>query len=178
MKRIDIIYDELTLRYLYELNDLAVIWVQLVGGEKRPTRSWAHFTTLHEKQSPEERLETALEWLRKGYGLGFLPRNGLWVLDCDSPETTLRADEFLQDGFLTPIRVNTPSRWSPFLFPVSRRFQHGQAQEPCVPPERRGRRQRSPGTSSLGTGPCWLRRVPKLQRASTCLQRPGFHSPG
>lgn len=121
--------------FIYGLNQLGVVWVQLVPGEKRSTRNWGYFLRLHEDPA-EIRYHRALAWLAKGYGLGFLPRGGLWVLDCDAPGTISRTEACLASNDLHAVRVDTPSGGAHFYFQYPEGFDHsGLKNHVCHPKE-------------------------------------------
>lgn len=100
--------------YLEGLADFGVVFLQLAKTSKHSIRSWESFLDLHEKGGGS-RLDLAENWLARGFGLGFLPRNGLWVLDLDRPVRASNPpqlailDEFQAESLITGPRVSTPS---------------------------------------------------------------------
>lgn len=101
--------------HLEGLASLGVVFVQLIPGEKRTTRGWDHFQRLHDVCGLS-RIDLATQWLRKGYGVGYLPGGKHWVVDCDSPETVARTRRFCLDAGLVPPMCITPSLGAHFSF--------------------------------------------------------------
>lgn len=101
--------DQKTRNYLDGLASFRVVFMQLAKGTKRTTRSWKWFEDKHDQRG-ESRLDLALKWLKEGYGVGYLPRNRLAVLDADAPETVRRILDFeKREGALLLPKVRTPS---------------------------------------------------------------------
>ena len=98
-----------TLEYLDGLAGYGVVFTQVVPGTKRTTRTWDHFEELHERRGGS-RLDLVHEWLQKGYGVGYLLRNGLAAVDADAKETVQRIADFEdREIYLHFPKVYTPS---------------------------------------------------------------------
>jgi len=95
--------------YLEGLATFGVVFTQIFPGTKRTTRTWDRFEDLHDKRSGS-RLDLAHEWLRQGYGVGYLLRGGLSAVDADDHTTVQRIAAFEDsDGYLCFPKVVTPS---------------------------------------------------------------------
>ena len=79
--------------YLEGLAGFDVIFTQVAPGTKRTTRTWDYFEDLHEKRGGS-RLDLVHDWLKKGYGVGYLLRNRLAAVDADDITTVNRIMEF------------------------------------------------------------------------------------
>lgn len=102
--------------HLEGLSELGVVFLQLVPGEKRPTRNWDHFLNLHEQYGRCSRIDLADEWLSKGYGVGYLPSGKHWVVDCDHQSTIQRVQDCLRREGIEAPRCDTPSQGAHFSF--------------------------------------------------------------
>lgn len=91
------------------------VFLELKPGTKMPTRPWDRFEEMHEQRG-ESRLDLALGWLKKGSGVGYLPRNRLAVIDCDDMETVRRVIRYGQEHDLLFPQIRTPSGGRHFLF--------------------------------------------------------------
>lgn len=95
--------------YLEGLASFGVVFTQITPGTKRTTRTWDLFEELHDKRGGS-RLDLAHEWLRQGYGVGYLLRGGLAAVDADDLTTVQRIAAFEDsDGYLQFPKVITPS---------------------------------------------------------------------
>lgn len=95
-------------RYLEGLAGFNVVFMQLVPGTKRTTRTWDRFEEFH-AQRGESRIDLANYWLREGFGVGYLLRNRLAAVDADNLETVRRVMDFEErDGYLSFPKVFTP----------------------------------------------------------------------
>lgn len=95
--------------YLEGLADYGVVFMQLVPGTKRSTRTWDYFEELHDKKG-ESRIDLVDNWYKDGYGAGYLLRGGLAAIDADGPETVRRIHDFEDGGgYLHFPKVLTPS---------------------------------------------------------------------
>lgn len=101
--------------FLEGLASFDVVLIKLVKDTKRPTRSWEHFERLH-KEGGGTRLDLVQEWLGKGYGIGYLLRGGLAVIDVDDPSTMGRLQTFEQQHGIVFPKVMTPSGGTHLLF--------------------------------------------------------------
>jgi hypothetical protein len=90
------------------LASYGVVFMQLTPGTKHTTRTWDYFEALHEKQGGS-RMDLAEKWLKEGYGVGYLPRKRLGVVDADAPDTVQRILDFEVDE----IYVYFPKVWTP-----------------------------------------------------------------
>jgi hypothetical protein len=96
-------------RFNEGIAEFNVVFTQLVPGTKRTTRTWDYFEDLH-AQRGESRIDLVDTWLRKGYGVGYLLRNRLAVIDADKPETIQRVLDFEErEVYLSFPKVHTPS---------------------------------------------------------------------
>lgn len=84
------------------------VLVELVPNGKQSRKSWDHFERLHLDRG-HSRLDLAERWWKAGWGVGILPRGGLWCLDLDSSEAEEVVTETLVEGGWCPPRVRTPS---------------------------------------------------------------------
>lgn len=95
------------------LAKFGVIAVRLVPNEKVTTRGWGTFLDLHDWKG-ETRLDLVEEWLCNGYGVGYLPRGGVYVIDCDVPKGMStapmleRLEDFCASNRLYCPRIATP----------------------------------------------------------------------
>jgi hypothetical protein len=96
------------LSFLEGLASYKVIFTKVKKGTKRTLRTWDHYENLH-NQRGESRLDLVYDWLRNGFGVGYLLRNRLAAIDADSPETVKRIMEFEdRDGYIHFPKVQTP----------------------------------------------------------------------
>ena len=108
-------FDKNTISSLEGIASYGCVFMELQPGKKMPTRSWDDFEELHYKRG-QSCIELALHWLRKGNGVGYLMRNRLAAIDCDSMDTVRRAVLFgLKNGLRFP-HSRTPSGGRHFLF--------------------------------------------------------------
>ena len=95
--------------YLEGLSGFLVVYMPLLPGSKRTFRAWDRYEELHEQRG-ESRIDLAYQWLREGYGLGYLLRNRLAAIDADKAETVQRVMDFEEDQiYLSFPKVYTPS---------------------------------------------------------------------
>jgi hypothetical protein len=113
-------FDRLIKEQWEGLGSFGVIAVQLVPDGKVTTHGWSHFLDLHDQRG-QTRLDLVERWLDEGYGVGYLPRGGLYAIDCDVPKgmsvppmQERLEDFFVSTGKLCP-RVTTPSGGAHFL---------------------------------------------------------------
>lgn len=91
------------------LASYGVVFVRLIKNTKRPTRTWDYFEELHNRKG-QSRLDCVEEWLNDGYGVGYLLRGGLGVIDADSQQTIQRIQKFeSQNASIRFSKVWTPS---------------------------------------------------------------------
>lgn len=97
-------------RQFYEgLAQFGVVMMKLKPGTKRTTRTWDFFENLH-AQRGESRLDLAEEWLKRGFGVGYLLRGRLGAVDADSPDTVQRIHDFeIGEIYIHFPKVHTPS---------------------------------------------------------------------
>lgn len=106
--------DSNTLEFLEGLASFDVVFLKLARNDKHSLRNWEHYIDLHEQRG-SSRIDLAAEWLQQGFGLGFLPRNRLWVVDLDRQKgSTLlpmqdRLEDFQAETLRFGPRVETPS---------------------------------------------------------------------
>lgn len=94
--------------FLEGLAGFGVVFTQVAPGTKRTTRTWDHFENLHERRG-ESRLDLVYEWLRKGFGVGYLLRNGLAAVDADDDVTKQRITDFEErEVYFQFPKVETP----------------------------------------------------------------------
>lgn len=106
-------YSTLVHNYLLGLNAYKVVWMEINSKTKTPRRTFEYYKQLH---NTGETLRHAHDWLEAGRGLGFLPRNGLWVLDADGSDGVERACEALAEARILPPMVRTPGGGQHFYF--------------------------------------------------------------
>ncbi|WP_306599177.1 bifunctional DNA primase/polymerase [Geothrix sp. 21YS21S-2] len=100
--------------FLEGLARFKVVFVKLAPGQKHTIGGWEPYINAHE-QHGASRLDHALQWLDKGFGLGFLPRNRLWAVDLDRSITAPglpmleRLEDFQVETMRFGPRVTTPS---------------------------------------------------------------------
>ncbi len=103
-----------TMDHLEGISAFNVVWVELASGSKHTARTWDYYENLH-AQRGESRLDLAVGWLRQRKPVGYLVRNGLWVLDLDIPDgfdappMLERLDDLCASRWITGPRVQTPS---------------------------------------------------------------------
>ena len=93
--------------FLDGLAGYRVVFTQLVPGTKRTTRTWDYFENLHDQHS-QSRLDLVSDWLRKGYGVGYLLRNRLAAVDADDAATVQRVLDFEKQQHIFFPKVSTP----------------------------------------------------------------------
>jgi len=102
------------LEFLEGLASFKVVFVKLAPGQKHTIGGWDQYINAHE-QHGGSRLDHALQWLDKGFGVGFLPRNRLWAVDLDRSNTAQglpmleRLENFQVETMRFGPRVTTPS---------------------------------------------------------------------
>ncbi|WP_366526124.1 bifunctional DNA primase/polymerase [Geothrix sp.] len=128
-------FDRSTVSSLEGIASYGCVFLELQPGKKMPTRAWDDFLYLHDQQG-QSRLDLAFAWLKRGNGVGYLFRNRLAAVDCDSPETVQRVIRFNQErGIKCPITW-TPSGGRHFLFELPQSVdQHRLKHHVCHPKE-------------------------------------------
>lgn len=81
--------DQKTKDFLEGLASFGVVFMQLAKGTKRTIRSWDDFENWHHQRG-ESRIDLATQWLKGGFGVGYLPRNHLAAIDADAQVTVHR----------------------------------------------------------------------------------------
>ena len=84
------------------------VFMELQRGKKMPTRPWDYFEQLHYKAG-QSCIGLAVDWLKSGSGVGYLMRNRLAAVDCDSMETVRRVVQFSQQRGIRFPQTRTPS---------------------------------------------------------------------
>jgi len=95
--------------FLEGLATFDVVFMQLKPGTKRTIHPWDFSENLHERQGGT-RIDLATQWLKDGYGVGYLPRRRLGAIDADAGSTIKRIADLEEDEvYLHLPRVYTPS---------------------------------------------------------------------
>lgn len=101
--------DRQVMNFLEGLASFGVVFTQLVPGTKHTTHTWDRFEEMH-AQHGKSRLDMAHRWLRQGYGVGYLLRNRLAVIDADDFATIQRVLNFESRSSVTFPKVHTPGK--------------------------------------------------------------------
>jgi hypothetical protein len=101
-----------TLGWLQGLAEVGCVFMELNPDTKRSRRAWCRYSD----QVGQKGVRSALEWLRKGSGVGILPKPPLWILDADSVNQVRRIEGMLLDAGIIPLKVSTPSGGAHFYF--------------------------------------------------------------
>jgi hypothetical protein len=106
--------DPSCLEFLEGLASFKVVFIRLARNQKFPIGGWDPYLNLHEQRG-ESRLDLALGWLDRGFGVAFLPQNRLWAVDLDRLKTKPglpmqeRLETFQVETMRFGPRVVTPS---------------------------------------------------------------------
>jgi hypothetical protein len=113
-----------TLSSLEGIASYGCVFMELQPGKKMPTRPWDYFDELHYRKG-RSCIELAVHWLSRGNGVGYLLRNRLAGIDCDSMDTVRRVAQFGIRRDLRFPQTQTPSGGRHFLFelPASLEYQ-------------------------------------------------------
>ena len=100
------------LDWLQGLADLGCTFVELIPNTKRTRNTWGEYDQMNGQRG----LSCALNWLRKGSGLGILLKAPLWILDADSAKQVENIVSTVLDAAIAPLVVRTPSGGAHFYF--------------------------------------------------------------
>ena len=89
--------------WLKGLADLGCTFVEVDPSTKHTQRPWINYA----HQVGQKGVSSALGWLRKGSGVGILPKPPLWILDADNAEWVERIETILMDAGIIPLLVRT-----------------------------------------------------------------------
>lgn len=113
--------DRLVLEWLEGLAQYDCVFIKLIAHDKRPPKPWDFYEEAHERNGGSC-LHDAYEWVSKSWGLGFLLRGDLWVLDIDSPEEVERCLCSLAKAGIFPPFVRTQSNGAHLYFRFPKGF--------------------------------------------------------
>jgi len=130
-------FDRNTISSLEGIASYGCVFLELQPGKKMPTRGWDHFEYLHDQRG-ESRIDLAFEWLKHGSGVGYLFRNRLAAVDCDSRETVQRVVRFGQARGIRFPMTKTPSGGRHFLFELPPTLDHASLKHHVCHPEENG----------------------------------------
>lgn len=107
--------------WLEGLAAFKVVFVEIQANQKHPRRPLQVYEDHHRRRGASC-IGLAVEWLRRGSGLGFLPNGDLWVLDVDLPEAVDRVlDQLAEARIMVPF-LKTPSGGAHFYFRMPEGF--------------------------------------------------------
>ena len=109
--------DKNTISSLEGIASYDCVFMELQRGKKMPTRPWDYFEQLHYRRG-QSCIELAVHWLKQGSGVGYLLRNRLGGIDCDSMDTVRRVVQFSQQRGIQFPQTRTPSGGRHFLFEI------------------------------------------------------------
>lgn len=108
--------DPFLLTFMTGVAHYGATFIPLVATHKNPAGRFRRYEQVQAGVSGERLVQLAMEWLRRGREIGFLPAGGIWVLDADGPEAAEAVFAWLAERNLRPPVIRTPGGGAHFYF--------------------------------------------------------------